>query len=56
MHRFTLDDYLLQITKEKEVANPYREKGYLQMQRKKWLNWLHSILGRGLGSDFRKLL
>ena len=56
MHRFTLDDYLLQITKEKEVANPYREKGYLQMQRKKWLNWLHLSLGglaQILGSYFK---
>ena len=37
------------------VANYYKEKGYLQMQRKKWLNWLHSILGR-FSIDFRKLL
>ena len=41
--------------KGEEVANYYKEKGYLQMQRKKWLNWLHSILGR-FGIDFRRLL
>ena len=40
--------------KGEEVANYYKEKGYLQMQRKKWLNWLHSILGR-FSADFRKL-
>ena len=45
MHRFALGDYLLQITK----------KRMLQMQGKKWLNWLHSILGR-FSTDFRKLL
>ena len=31
--------------KEEEVVNYYKEKEYLQMQRKKWLNWLHSSLG-----------
>ena len=41
--------------KGEEVANYYKEKGYLQMQRKKWLNWLHSIFGR-FSIDFRKLL
>ena len=41
--------------KEKEVANYYKGKGYLQMQRKKRLNWLHSILGR-FSIVFRKLL
>ena len=41
--------------KGEEVANYYKEKGYLQIQSKKWLNWLHSILGR-FSIDFRKLL
>ena len=41
--------------KGEEVANYYKEKRYLQMRRKKWLNWLHSILGR-FSIDFRKLL
>ena len=45
MHRFVLGDYLLQITK----------KRILQMQGKKWLNWLHSVFGR-FSTDFRKLL
>ena len=45
MHRFALGDYLLQITKER----------MLLMQGGKWLNWLHSILGR-FSTDFRKLL
>ena len=30
--------------KGEEVANYYKEKGYLQMQREKWLNWFHSSL------------
>ena len=42
MHRFTLGGYLLQITKERDDAN-YIKEGYLQMQGKKWLNWLHSL-------------
>ena len=41
--------------KGERVANYYKEKGYLQMQGKKLLNWLHSILGR-FSIDFRKLL
>ena len=41
--------------KGEEVANYYKEKGYLQIQKKKCLNWLHSILGR-FSIDFRKLL
>ena len=45
MHRFALGDYLLQIAKER----------MLLMQGGKWLNWLHSILGR-FSTDFRKLL
>ena len=40
--------------KGEDVANYIKEEGYLQMQREKWLNWLHSILGR-FSSDFRKL-
>ena len=27
------------------VANYIKEEGYLQMQREKWLNWLHRSLG-----------
>ena len=45
MLRFALGDYILRITK----------KRMLQMQGKKWLNWLHSVLGR-FSTDFRKLL
>ena len=45
MHRFASGDYFLQITK----------KRMLQMQGKKWLNWLHSVLGR-FSTDFWKLL
>ena len=37
------------------VVNYIKKEGYLQMQREKWLNWLHSILGR-FSSDFRTLL
>ena len=31
--------------KGEDVANYIKEEGYLQMQREKWLNWLHSSLG-----------
>ena len=31
--------------KGQDVANYIKEKVYLQMQREKWLNWLHSSLG-----------
>ena len=31
--------------KGEDVANYIREEGHLQMQREKWLNWLHSSLG-----------
>ena len=41
--------------KGEEVANHYKEKGYLKMQGERWLNWLHSILGR-FSIDFWKLL
>ena len=40
--------------KGEDVATYIKEEGYLQMQREKWLNWLHSMLGR-FSSDFRKL-
>ena len=40
--------------KGEDIATYIKEEGYLQMQREKWLNWLHSILGR-LSTDFRKL-
>ena len=39
--------------KGEDVANYINEEGYLQMQREKWLNWLHFMLGR-FSSDFRK--
>ena len=45
MHRFALGGYLLQKNKGEDVANYITEEGYLQMQREKWLNWLHSSLG-----------
>ena len=54
MHRLALGGYLLQKTKERMLLIT-SEEGYLQMQREKWLNWLHSILGR-FSTDFRKLL
>ena len=58
MHRFALGDYLLQITKERMLLiTSYRltEKRMWQMQGRKWLNWLHSMLGN-ISTDFRKLL
>ena len=55
IHRFNLGDYLFTDNKGKNVANYVKEKGYLQMQGEKWLNWLLSILGR-FSTDFRKLL
>ena len=39
--------------KGKNVANYFKEKDVTD-QEEKWLNWLHSILGR-FSSDFRKL-
>ena len=53
MHRFALGDYLLQITKERMLLITSKKR-MLQMQGEKWLNWLHSILGR-FSTDFRKL-
>ena len=53
MHRFTVGDYLLQTTKDKNTANYFKEKD-VTAQGGKWLNWLHSILGR-FSTDFRKL-
>ena len=44
--------------KGEDVANYIKEKGYLQTQREKWLNWLHSILGslaQILGSYFKDM-
>ena len=55
MHRFTLGDYLLQITKERMLLITSKKEDVLQMQGGKWLNWLHSILER-FSTDFRKLL
>ena len=40
--------------KGKNVANYFKEK-YVADQGEKWMNWLHSILGR-FSTDFRKLL
>ena len=51
MPRFALGGYLLQ--KTKNVANYFKEKNVAD-QAEKWLNWLHSILGR-FSTDFRKL-
>ena len=51
MHRFTVRDYLLQITKERMLL--ITSKKDVTDQREKWLNWLHSILGR-FSTDFRK--
>ena len=31
--------------KGEDVANYIKEEGYLQIQREKWLNWLHSLGG-----------
>ena len=56
--RFALGNYLLQITKAKDVADYFLQitkKIMLQIQGKKWLNWLHSILGR-ISTDLKKLL
>ena len=52
MHSFTVGDYLLQTTKD-NAANYFKEKD-VTAQAGKWLNWLHSILGR-FSTDFRKL-
>ena len=54
MHRFTVGDYLLQITKERMLLITSKRRMF-QMQGEKWLNWIHSILGR-FSTDFRKLL
>ena len=53
-HRFTVGDYLLQITKERMLLITSKRRMF-QMQGEKWLNWLHSILGR-FSTDFRNLL
>ena len=57
MHRFALKcDYFLQVTKKRPIGwRKKKKKRMLPMQGKKWLNWLHSILGR-FGTNFRKLL
>ena len=54
IHRFAVGDYLLQITKERMLLITSKKR-MLQMQGEKWLNWLHSILGR-FSTDFMKLL
>ena len=55
VHRFSVGDHLLQVTpfKGKNVANYFKEKDVTH-QGGKWLNWLHSLLGR-FSTDFRKL-
>ena len=53
-HRFALGDYLLQITKERMLLITSKKRMFSN-QGEKWLNWLHSILGR-FSTDFRKLL
>ena len=53
MHRFTVGDYLLQTTKDRKLLINFKEKD-VTAQSGKWLNWLHSILGR-FSTDFRKL-
>ena len=52
MHRFPVGDYLLQITKERMLL--ITSKKDVTAQRVKWLDCLHSILGR-FSTDFRKL-
>ena len=52
MHRFTIGDYLLQTTKERMLLITSEKD--LTDQGGKWLNWLHSILGR-FCTDFREL-
>ena len=44
--------------KGEDVTSYIKEEGYLQMQREKWLNWLHSSLegsAQILGSYFKDL-
>ena len=54
MHRFAVGDYLLHTdNKGQNVADYFKEKDVTD-QGEKWLNWLHSILGR-FSTDFRKL-
>ena len=51
MQRFTVGDYLLQITKERMLLITSKKRRFAN-QGEKWLNWLHSILGR-FSTDFR---
>ena len=53
MHRFTTGDYLLQTRKDRILLISSKRR-MLQIEEEKWLNWLHSILGR-FSTDFRKL-
>ena len=53
MHNFTVGDYPLQTTKERMLLISSKRR-MLQIEEEKWLNWLHSILGR-FSTDFRKL-
>ena len=53
MHRFTAGDYLLQMTKGRRLLITSKRRRFTA-QGGKWLNWLHSILGR-FSTDFRKL-
>ena len=53
MHRFTVGDYLLQTTKDRMLLITSRRR-MLVLKGGKWLNLLHSILGR-FSTEFRKL-
>ena len=57
MHRFTVGDYLLQITKER-ILLIFKEKDVTD-QGEKWLNWLTTLylggLAQILGSYFRDM-
>ena len=52
MPRFTVGDYLLQTTKDRILLITSKRR-MLQLKGGKWLNWLHSTLGR-FSTDFRK--
>ena len=52
MHRFTVGDHLFTDNQGHNAANYFKEKD-VTAQGGKWLNWLHSILGR-FSTHFRK--
>ena len=53
MHRFTVGDLPFTENQGQNAANYFKEKD-VTAQGGKWLNWLHSILGR-FSTDFRKV-